>query len=252
MSLIEEALRRQEQQGHRRTVQPAAPRPSVEPEAAAPAAPPAEPPAARRRAAAAPKRRAPARPMPWAVPIVTGVAILSVTALLAWMQLQQARDARRQALRAETRSPSTMAAPAPAPAAATMPPVAAVPADPAEPAAAAPSDAAVAASDAASPAAAPLVTNTPSLPAPTQQVTTVAARPTVAADGWPIFSVKGLVTGKGIASLVILDTGEMLGVADRSRNGSRVVAIEAEHATFNWQGRIKRLRKGEFSDRPLE
>ena len=67
------------------------------------------------------------------------------------------------------------------------------------------------------------------------------------APEWPLFTLTGIAVGR--ERLAILDTGEMLVSGEIARCGAKIMNVSTSSVTFAWQGETKTLRKGERSDK---
>lgn len=82
---------------------------------------------------------------------------------------------------------------------------------------------------------------------PAPQVTT----PTTSnAAVWPDFTLNGIALGR--EKLAILNSGEMLTAGDTAKCGVKVISVDTTSVTFTWNGEKKTLRKGEKSDKAAD
>ncbi len=273
MSLIEEALRRRAQE---RTGDPLAPRSAAAP---GPQPPPAErplptDPAARLRRAPSTPPASERAPRTALLAVLTGAVVLlvlAVAAILLWRPAPPAGPV-------PSASPGTAAihrdADAPPPARTSAPAVWHLP-TPGATALAAQADAPWPTAAASNPPPAlvaeppppeswatipeaPLATTTnavfalaPAAGAPAGASNQPPAQvvEAFAVDGWPLFRINGVAT-VGQVTLVILDSGEMLGEGDVSARGVAVDQVSKTGARFRWNEQTKLLRKGDPSGRP--
>lgn len=266
MSLIEEALRRQ---AGAQPPPPPIPAPPPVLDAPAPSAPEPSAPTPAREAAGENVVNRPRRTSTTEIVIAASLVSLMVLFSLAlafrWFKFSPGSGAEPEPAAAEANRPEPISAPLapgtpvsdPAPparleiAAAALPPPTpdAPPREPVAPPAAAPP--AVTASNPPSLSSAAATTNLDAAAAlrPFQSPRTAVMPEPPPPPPWPRFVLKAIAVGPN--SLVILDSGEMLGPGESSRNGVRVAQITADGVGFVWQGQTNVLRKGECSDKPL-
>lgn len=264
MSLLEEALRRQDERARRLEDARGAPAPGTPPHDRPAASAPGLPFTAIPCPEHASPRQAPVPVQARVIAVAAPLIVLLLFAALAWLLLRSGRPQGNDPGRPRGAGLESVVAltPAPVPQPPGMTnriPVSPVPAasvatpSPAEP---------------ASPVVPPITTGTPDAspapgpdafagtfphtpPSPSAPLHAVAPAPSPAGgDPWPLVTLKGIAYGR--ERLVVLDTGEMLSSGERSRTGIRVVRVEPDRAWFEWHGTTNMLRRGETSEKPSQ